>query len=355
MITSLSSSEKSAGFTLLEMLGVMAIVSILASIAIPSIVTRINRANSSKESLNLSAIGEALRERIRLDRVIPDESTWAQVAAEQLLVPLAWVTTSVGQQPRVYMWDPSLSIGGQAGVLPYAQSSQGSADKPGNLRIIVVSSQFLPLPPEIASGVASSQEEFDALWELPRNALPDAWPAAWDGRGDELHVQRLDLTSLFHRVVINNAADGVGAEVSVDGSAAQNVPPTGLSGYYFEGSEIALLKSGEVDSRHRVDRDLSYVYERGIWRGRLWEGRQMDATPFAAALDRFRLSRKLVQANADQQLVVDAYYNYSLVYSAWARAGFPTYNGNDLIIPIYASLLAAQEQLDALSANLILQ
>ncbi|MGK0190516.1 MAG: prepilin-type N-terminal cleavage/methylation domain-containing protein [Verrucomicrobiales bacterium] len=350
-----SSPQGRAGFTLLEMLGVMAIISIIASMTVPSIVARINRASSTKESKALAAIAEALEDKILGDKSIPGEATWAQLIADELDVPLSQVTTSVGQQPRIYLWDPAISVGGQSGILPYAQTGDGSSVQPQNMRIMIISSQFLPLPASLISGVAPTQQEFDDLWNTPRGSVPANWPSDWTTRGEDLHVQRLNLTPLFHHLVINDITEGGSAAISVDGGTAITIPGGGLGGYYFEGTEIALLNESTVNSIETLSADLSYTYERGIWRGQLWEGKLKDATDFATALDRFRLARSLQQASADQQLVIDAYYNYALVYASWARAGFPTYDPQNQVIPLYESLLNTQSQLQLLTANLILQ
>lgn len=350
-----SASHRRTGFTLLETLGVMAIVSIIASMAVPSIVARINRASSTKESKALASIAEALQTRVLVDRSVPGDETWAQLVADELGVPINQVATSVGQQPRVYLWDPAISIGGQSGILPYTQAGTGSPAQPQNMRIMIVSSQFLPLPPFLVSGAAPTQQEFDELWNAPRGSVPSGWPPDWTTRGEDLHVQRLNLTPLFHHLVINDITAEGTAAISVDGGAVTAIPSGGLEGYYFEGTEISLLNEGMVDSMETLGGDLSYTYERGIWRGQLWEGKLKDATDFAAALDRFRLSRTLQQANANQQLVIDAYYNYALVYSSWARAGFPTYDSENNVIPLYQSLLDTQSQFQLLTANLILQ
>ena len=350
-----SQKGRNSGFTLLEMVGVLAIISIIASMAVPSIVERINRANSAKESKTLATLAKVLEERIVRDRTIPSEATWAQLIADELGVPLEHVTTSVGQQPRVYLWDPSISVGGQTGVLPYTQSAAGSAAPPQNMRIIILSSQFLPLPGSVQTGAAQTQEEFDELWNVPRGSVPESWPSAWMTRGDELHVQRLNLTPLLHQLVINDLTQSSTAQIAVDGGSATSVPSGGLAGHYFKGTEIALLRDGAVASRELITQDLSFTFERGIWRGQLWEGTLKNATEFAAALDRFRLARTLQQASVDQQLVIDAYCNYALIYSSWARAGFPTYDGDSLVIPLYASLLNAQLQFQQLTADLIIQ
>ncbi|MFT5104505.1 MAG: prepilin-type N-terminal cleavage/methylation domain-containing protein [Pseudoalteromonas tetraodonis] len=347
-----------AGFTIMELIGVMAILSILASMLVPSIMARITRANSSKESKTLVAIGGALESIILHERLIPDGTKWAGLVADELSVPLDEVTESVGQQPRVYLVDPEITIGGQVAALPYEQLAAGSGVAPQNVRVMLVSSRLLPLPAFLrSSGIAENSADFKNLWNAPRGTVPSGWPSDWAARGEDLHVERLNLDRLFHHVVINDITDGSLAQLSIDGAAAITVPPGGADGYYLNGTELSLLKNGVIASREVIDQDLSYTYERGIWRGQLWEGKAKDATAMAAALDKFRLSRITQQAASisSQQLVIDAFHNYALLHASWARAGFPTYDASNQIVPLYQALLEAQGQLELLSGNLILK
>ncbi|MFT4637944.1 MAG: prepilin-type N-terminal cleavage/methylation domain-containing protein [Verrucomicrobiales bacterium] len=387
MNTISSSPHRRSGFSLVELIGVLAITAIMASMAVPSLITRINRANSAKESKALATFGESLENHILRTKSIPDETTWAQVTADELGIGLDNVTASIGQQPRVYFVDPAITIAGQTGVLPYTQSASGSAIVPINVRLMIVSSQFTALPTFLISGVAQSAEDFENVWDAPRGEVPSGWPAEWTGHGEDLHVERLNLTPQFQRVVMSDITDGVSAEIAVEG-APLTIPVEGLSGFYFIGTEISLMNDGVIDSREQIDGDLSFTYERGIWRGQLWEGKVKDATDLATALDSFRLSRITQEAseNSSQQAVIDAYYNYILTYSVWAKAGFPAayaanspvdpdilailddhINGQGIInqivadleelqypLPLYQALLDAQSQLAALTDGLML-
>lgn len=357
MIDRERSNSGQAGFTIMELIGVMAILSILASMLVPSIMARITRANSSKETKTLVTLGEALESKILQERAIPDGTEWSEWIADELGIPQDQVTRSVGQQRRAYLVDPQIAIGGQPALLPYEQAVAGSAVRPQNVRVMLVSSRLLPLPAFVrTSGIAQSASDFEALWNAPRATVPPGWPADWAARGENLHVERLNLDSLFHHVVINDITDGTPAQFSIDGATPVTVPPGGADGHYLRGTELTLWSDGVIASREVIDQDLSYTFERGIWRGQLWQGRAKDATALAAALDQFRLSRITQQAASlsSQQLVIDAFHNYALLHASWARAGFPTYDANGQLIPLYQALLESQGQLVLLSGNLIL-
>ena len=222
---------------------------------------------------------------------------------------------------------------------------------------MLIASQVGSLPGFILSGVAASSDIFDHIWDAPEGTIPQGWPAEWAGKGEFLQITRINLTPLFRRLLVSPLTEGVPAQISVDSSAPFAVPAAGLSGYYFEGTVIGLYNNGQVESRDLLLTNRSYGYERGIWRGQLWEGKVKDATDLARGLDAFRTAQLNPQAGvgASQQKVMDAYYNYVLTYATWARAGFPSYDVNQQPTPEYQSLSNAQSQLEAVSEALLSQ
>jgi prepilin-type N-terminal cleavage/methylation domain-containing protein len=280
------------GFTLIELIGVMAILAILVAVTAPPIIERIKQARAAKEMQDLPVFGAALSRHILRTRTIPNEN-WAQVIADELAVPINRVTTSSSGSLRVYLVDPAIHIRTDTGILPYTQTAQGSADPPENARVMLIASQVGSLPDFIPSGVAASSEIFDSLWDAPRGTIPQGWPAEWGGKGEFLQITRINLSPLFRRLLVSPLTEGQPAQISVDGSAPFAVPVAGLSGYYFEGTVIGLHNNGQVESRDLLMNNRSYTYERGIWRGQLWEGKVKDATalPTSGAACRSSQSR----------------------------------------------------------------
>jgi type II secretory pathway pseudopilin PulG len=354
----LRKSRRAGGeaFTLIEMIGVLAILAILATLIVPTVIERINQARADKEMRDLPVLAAALNRQILRTKTIPSQN-WAQVIADELAVPINQVTTSSGGNLRVYLIDPAIHISTDVGVIPYTQSAQGSADPPANARVMLISSQGLSLPGHIPSGVATSSDIFDHIWDAPKGTIPEGWPAEWAGNGEYLQIIRINLASLFRRLLVSPLTEGVPAQISVDDSAPFAVPAAGLSGYYLEGTVIGLYNNGQLESRDLLMNDRSYTYERGIWRGQLWEGKVKDATDLARGLDAFRTAPLNPQTgvNATQQKVMDAYYNYVLSYATWARAGFPSYDVSHQPTPEYQSLSNAQSQLKVASEALITQ
>ncbi len=342
------------GFTLIELVGVLAILAILGAVSVPPIIERIKQAKITKEEQDLPTLGAALTRQILRTKTIPNQD-WAQVIADELAVPINEVTTASGGSPRVFLMDPAIRIGTEVGTLPYTQPAQGSASPPVNARVMIISSQGRSLPSFISSGVATSANIFNRIWDAPKGTIPQDWPAEWAGKGENLQIYRLNLAPLFRRLLVSQMTADRAAMISLDGSAPFAVPAAGLSGYYLEGTVIGFYNHGQLESRELLMSNRSYVYERGIWRGQLWEGKVKDATDLARGLDAFLTASLNPQAqlSANQQRVIDAYYNYVLTYATWARAGFPSYDANDQQTPEYQSLHNAQHQLEVFSEHLI--
>src|SRR5260221_9369228 len=99
-------------FTLIEMIGVLAVLAILAATIIPNLLRKLDQVAGDQESAALKSIGDGLQASIMRNRYIPDQTNWiSRVATE-----LGWNTNSVStnsrSQPRFFLindaWTNSL-------------------------------------------------------------------------------------------------------------------------------------------------------------------------------------------------------------------------------------------------------
>jgi len=343
-----------AGYTLIEMIGVLAILAILVTMITPSIIERIRHAQISKEAKTLPTLGEALQRHILRHKNIPN-AMWAQVIADELAAPIRQVGTSVAGNPRVFLIDPEFQIGDHEG-LPYDQTEEGATAAPVHARVMFISSQGRPLPSLIASGLASDPEIFENIWNAARDTVPIGWPAEWDRQGEALQIHRMNLAPLFHRVLVSDLTTDGTPSIAIDGGEAFEVPEGGLSAFYLKETALAFYHDGDLDFRDLLMSDRGYVYERGFWRGQLIQGKSANASSFARALDGFLNARLNPSApGADQQTVTDGCYGFALSYAAWARAGFPAYDELNQVTPEYQALHNAQNRMEAATANLIVR
>src|SRR5205809_883824 len=177
-------------FSLIEMIGVLAVIAILAAALAPSFVRQMDKTAGDQESAALKSFGDALQQSIMRNRYIPSATDWASTVATELGVDIAAVTNSPRQQPRFFLIDPALQIGVNGGGLPYTQNntgsvvtnSSGSITNPISPRVLILSSIGRALPGGIVSGVPTAAD-FTNIWNSTDGTVPTAAPvfAGWTG------------------------------------------------------------------------------------------------------------------------------------------------------------------------------
>lgn len=334
-----------SAFSLVELVGVLAIMSLLVSLMAPPVISRIDQAYLDKEREDLSTIGQALRQRILRSKTIPREN-WDQYAADELSIPLGRIRTTATGQPRVLLIDPDFHLDPNNASPPCAQSEAGFPGNPDHLRLMIVSSHRQPLPS--LDGLTATA--FEQFWNTPAGQLPPGWPADWAGHADRLFVYRLDLSALLCRLVISNLSQDFPASLSVDDSPAFPLPSGGWNSLYFQGTVIGLHTQNLLFAREMLTEDRSYVCEHGVWRGSIQEGKS-NGSEFLTALETFSGSRLSPSCppGIDQGSVIIAYRQFVLSYSTWASAGFP-----DSSSPEFVSVSQARNRLHSACGNLIL-
>jgi len=173
-------------FTLIEMIGTLTVMSILALFLVPVLIRQMDRLASDRERTSLRSIADAVRQSVVRNRYIPTWTNLASTVASELGVNLVQVNLNERKQPRFFLLDPNLSIGG-AGV-PYLQSSTGSANPPVNVRFLVLSSIGQALT-GMSSGVPSAAD-FNAIWDWNDASTTPPAASGLSGftRGDDLIV-----------------------------------------------------------------------------------------------------------------------------------------------------------------------
>jgi prepilin-type N-terminal cleavage/methylation domain-containing protein len=220
------------GFSLIELIGVLAIMGILASMTVPPILRQIRQAQTANEDANLNEVARAIVEGIKATGTIPNPNVVANNAAGWFT--LAQPYTALSQNAflnvfpdnpfteRRYYLDPIFDAYLLALTTPYQTPPAGfpTAGFPvGALRILIVSSsRGISNPVDAAidpvlpgnAGVNLTQADQLALrnWNkvfsgglvavplLPNNPFS----ALWTGKGEYLHVKTVDLRPLFCRV-----------------------------------------------------------------------------------------------------------------------------------------------------------
>ncbi len=155
-----------AAFTLIEMIGVMAVMAILAATVVPNVVKSIERAAVRAEIDTLRNLGEQAKLYLRDNTVPPTTANWNTVLGTYASLSPTEILTNRRQMNRVYVVDPVAA----------------------NQRALLVSSMRTGLlrqasPPETAAQVAAyigaSGTRFSDVWNWNTAAVPLTPPTGW--------------------------------------------------------------------------------------------------------------------------------------------------------------------------------
>jgi prepilin-type N-terminal cleavage/methylation domain-containing protein len=261
-----SGSRGREGWTLIEMMAVLAILAVLAGVLAPVLVRELDRWVRKDEDARLKALSDGFQQGVMRLRQIPDATTWTTFVATQMGITTNDVRKNVRGNERLLLVDPALRIGTSAGsVLPFTQNWQGSL-APVSARILVVSSVGEPLPSGLQSDIAAGRLSFATIWNAGTDAVPSDW--TWAGRGTDLCLQRIPLTPLFVEVVLNNF-DGLAGRFGVDAGITNLMTTTSFSTWYLRATVLRLHgNNGLLQSAEVIQNPVSYVYENAKWHGR---------------------------------------------------------------------------------------
>jgi len=234
-------------FSLVEMIGVMAVVCILALALIPILIKQMDYAAGQKEIGQLKAFADAFRLGVLKTKIIPNQTGWDTIVATNLGLSVSQVRTNDRNQARVFLIDPAYQVGASVAGQSYVQTNTGAANLPVNPRLMILSSISPPLPGSLTNGVglSSGPYAFNNIWDSSEGSIPAGW--TWTGKGDDLKVQRLNLNDLFIQLVLNNAdTNATPGRYLMDGVGPNTVPNPNLSAYFIDGTVLGLVSCGST-------------------------------------------------------------------------------------------------------------
>jgi type II secretory pathway pseudopilin PulG len=360
----LSRKPTSVGFTMIEMIGVLAVLAILATIIISATPRQLDIAAGNLESTNLVNYANALQNSILRNRYIPGTSDVTNAIATELGMDVKDVSINARYNTRAFLFDPDFqfytnrdlttplvhggqpwqqNIGGAFLVPAGGAYGAGSNNPPQKPRIIILSSLTKALPSGLGTMTAN---DFDQIWGAADGTVPGAAPfSTWTGAGDDLKIQRLNLGPLFvHLILYNYNAPSPGlGQYTTDsdrpGATIMQVTNSnyGVDTYFLRGTMLGLLKStnlsSTLDSNQILTRDTSFAYVQDIWRSsiNLGEGIDPNAALFGKSLwavaQTFQASPYNTNAVGAPKVtpptVVTNIFLYMSNYVNWAALGFP--------------------------------
>lgn len=268
-----------AAFSLIEMIGVLAIIAIAAAILTPNLARRISRANGEKEDQTLAVLGDGLMRYARTYQGIPGQNSWVTniaLTTGLALNEVARVNPGDSASTRVYLIHPSFVPTNSSGADPLWSQAWGGAASVANAKILIVSSHKSSLTLPVSSGRASSVAAFDAIWnwsfDPSTKAPPSGWAGSWTGNGEYLHVQRINLAPLFQRVTFSNSHyPSVYPSAQFGNASSTNLSSAAaIDAFYLQGTYLRLYKDagagGTLDLSHSIEAAMNFLYESNRWR-----------------------------------------------------------------------------------------
>lgn len=184
--------DRQAGFSLMELIGVMAVMAILAGTLTPNIADSINQAYSDAEQQNLVSIGDSLKHYIVEQKRIPtaNPAQWVPAIATDSGFTTEQIEFNHRDYRRRLIFDPRFFTTTDT-VFPGLTQNQGLATAPVSPRVMIVSDLTRNVP-----AVTNSTAAFNDIWN--QTNTPELVES------DNVIIERINLSDKFHRVIFSN-------------------------------------------------------------------------------------------------------------------------------------------------------
>lgn len=306
------------GFTLIEMIGILAVIAILAVALIPILIKQMDQIAADREIKQLKTFADGLRQQVVKNRFIPDHTSWDSMIASNVGLSISQVRTNGRRVARAFLIDPNFQLqrSGESSPSnpPYTQNVGGSIIYPTSPRLMILSSMAQALP--VSSGINNA---FNTIWNTEEGKVPA--DSAWNGyqKGDDLKIQRIHLSDLFVQLVLNS--DGsVGGEYTIDGNPAA-IPSSPTPRYFLDSSLLELYDCGSTNGvpaySEILHRSKSFSFISCSW--------QQGDDSVTRALER--------PGPLDLQLAVNKFLSLTN-HNPW-RDGWPTVNSTNKVLPTH--------------------
>ncbi len=250
-------NHPSRGFSLLEMIAVMAITAVLAGTLAPSLVKTVQDSYSVSEDNSLQTLGDSLTTYVLNNKRIPspDPTDWGPALAEITSVSPNNITHNQRDFTRAIFFDPKFFTNSETTFSGFTQNL-GLLQKPYSPRVILVS--------DLSSNATHSQlnsTQFNAIWVQSNDALFI--------EDETVKVQRINMNTVFHQLLLTNQ---YGSEVafSLDEGSVGAVPAKAGSTdgeqnrFVIQTSLLRLRRApfptGEIESSLLVNSSSSFSF-----------------------------------------------------------------------------------------------
>jgi len=236
--------QNKSGFTLLALVGILAIMTIAASVLLPNMATLFDQKTTSSERQHLKDIGKGTELYFTTNRAWPPNLA----AHAPNYVPLASVQLSQNPRgfPRYYFVHPSTSA--------FTNGTGLASSALVDARFLLISNLSADAAPTITNAT-----EFDTWWGTAETA--------------DLHIHKGTTGSLFSQVTLN--ATGKGGSYQIDGTTTNSSGGTlsNYSQYHVEGSTISLDEAttyGTPEIQFALTEDVTFTFVPCMPSGKRW-------------------------------------------------------------------------------------
>ena len=303
------------GFSLIELIGVLAVLAIVISVTTESVLSRVSYAQRRAEETELSRIATGAQRWVRENHQLPSPSDWATQAAQALASSTSMLRTNSGGGARLWVPDPRWRVAENGSEMGYRQGAYGTP-RPENVRVLLLSAVN-------GDRVDPANIDFDSWWERGSRGVPP--PEGGEGavQDNDILVERIGFAPLFHRIILNNLSMDLPARWAVDRIEEEGVCAPGRrhEAHYVETSRLLLIDSeGAIQEVVLVEESTSWAFFEGRWH------RSLGQAPGAAWTEVSRIPSDLMElptlSGVEPREIADAMYDFMGAYLRWSADGY---------------------------------
>lgn len=239
----------SQGFTLVELIGVMAILAILASFITPNVINQLRSARRDAEDRQLANIAQGIELYLRQNKSFP--VNLAVLSPDYVPVSSGQLTNNANGFLRYYFVHPNISgYTNAAGLVPNTLASS---------RFLLITDLTQNANPSI-----TTEKGFETWWNTDETGTPD------------LKIHRGHVSHLFH--LLSLSADGAGGSYAIDGGTPIDSGGGTLAihtRYHLTGTTVELDEAdpfvpGSAETQFTMTGEAGYQFDPDCTSGSQW-------------------------------------------------------------------------------------
>ena len=225
-------ATRAHGFTLIEMIGVMAIMAILASAIMPGMIQSVMRERADQETTSLATLSADLQRYILTHQAIPSpaSSAWTSALSSVSHLPAERIEFNENGYRRALYVDPRFFTATDTSFSGYTQQH-------GNVTVVSPRVMLVSNLQANAAAAPTTHSAFDAIW--------DQTSAASVVENENVKIERINLSRYFHRLILSNESSSDDPTYTLGSSASQSVSnaasPVSLT--IIENTQVELFDS----------------------------------------------------------------------------------------------------------------